>query len=132
MRLDQRHAAGQLDVERELLAPVDLDEGHVVDLAHGGNGGRGGVDALAQVALVAGLDVHDDVASGKRPLDRRLDRVRRRVPLPDPGRGRDADHDVGELPAARLPHPQPAQLDVGRAPRSPRALPPRPGSAHGP
>ena len=42
-----------------------------------------------------------------------LDRIGRRVALPDPGRGRDADHDVCELPAACLPHPQPAQLDRG-------------------
>ena len=36
------------------------------------------------------------------------------------GRGRrDADHDVGELPPGRLPHPQPAQLDA-RAERGDR------------
>ena len=63
------------------------------------------------VGLGAGLDVDDDVAAGERLLQRVLDRIGRRVALADPGRGRDADHDIRELPAAGLPHPQPPQLD---------------------
>ena len=59
-------------------------------------------------------------APGTRLLDRRLDRVGRRVALPDRGAGRDADHDVGEMATGRAPHAQAAELD-GRPERLDRA-----------
>ena len=92
-----------------------------MDLPDRRHRGRGGVDPLAEVVLGSGLDVDDDVGARKRPLDGRLDRVRRRVALADTCRGGNADHDVGELPASRLPHPETPQLDVGpeRRDRSP-------------
>ena len=53
--------------------------------------------------------------------------------LADGRAGRHADHDVRELPPARLAHAQPAQLDRGRrARRSRRAPPPPPRRARGP
>ena len=53
----------------------------------------------------------DDVASRQRLLDGSLDGVGGRVALADGRGGRDADHDVGELAAPSLPHPEPAQLN---------------------
>ena len=50
-------------------------------------------------------------ASGSAPLDGRLDRVGGCMALADRRARRDADHDVGELAAAGLAHPQPPQLD---------------------
>ena len=68
--------------------------------------------AISHLLLVSGLDVHDDVAHRQRLPHGVLDVVRRRVTLPDRRSGGNADHDVGELSAARLPHAQPAQLDA--------------------
>jgi hypothetical protein len=44
-------------------------------------------------------------------VHRFLDRVGRRMALPDRGARRDADDDVGELLPRGLAHPQPPQLD---------------------
>ena len=84
-----------------------------MDLTHARDRRRRGVGALARVAPVGGLDVHDDVAARQRPLDRLLDRVGDRVRPRRPG-------EVGETPITtsancrpgRLPHPQPAELDA--------------------
>ena len=81
-------------------------------LAHSGNGERGCVGAISHLLLVSRLDVHDDVAHRQGFPHGVLDVVRRRVTLTDRRSGGNADHDVGELPAARLPHAQPAQLDA--------------------
>ena len=59
-------------------------------------------------------------ASGSADCTARSTCVGRRVSLPDRLLERDADHDVGEVPARRLPHAQPPQLD-GRLDRRDRA-----------
>jgi hypothetical protein len=81
-----------------------VHERKVVDLAHAGHGQRRGVGPLAHARIVERLDVHDHVASRQRALDRLLDGVGRGVSLADRVRGRDADHDVGELTAGCLAH----------------------------
>ena len=58
-------------------------------------------DALAKRRLSSlRLDVDDDVDSGKRLVQRTLDPVGRRMPLPDGRARRDADDDVREVLAA--------------------------------
>ena len=98
-------------MQRELRPAVDVDEREVVHLADARHGERRGVRALAHRRVLDRLDVHDDVRVRQRALDRGLDGVRGGVALAD-GRARgDADHDVGELAAARLAHAEPAHLD---------------------
>ena len=67
---------------------------------------------LAQHPLfLAGLDVDDSVRARQGALESLLDVIGDRVTLPD-GRAReDADHDVDERLAARLPQPKAAELD---------------------
>ena len=84
-----------------------------MDLPHGRHRRGRSVDELPDVCLGARLDVHHDVAAGQSSLNGLLHRIRRRMTLPDAGRGRDADYHVGELAPSGLPHPQPAQLDAG-------------------
>src|SRR5256885_1586471 len=47
MRLFEREVAGQLHVQRQLLAPVDVDQREVVHLADARHSDGGGVRALA-------------------------------------------------------------------------------------
>ena len=112
MRLLERESAGKLEVERELGAAVDRDDRDVVHLAHARDVERRGVRALAHVGVggLDRLDVDDDVRLRQRRLHRALDRVGRRVALPDGRVVVDADHDVREHAPRRLPHPQPPQL----------------------
>ena len=101
-------------MERDLRPPADLDHVHVVDLADARNLERRGLHPLAQGRLRAGLrlDVDDDVGLGKRAAHGVLDLVGRGMALCDGGSRRDADHDVDEVPARRLPESQPAQADA--------------------
>jgi len=101
-----------------------------VHLAHARHRDRGCVRALADARVLERLDVDDDVAARKRALDRRLDRVRGGMALSDAGARRHADHDVGEVAAAGLPHAQPPQRDLRqRRDRGARGLLGRHGSA---
>src|SRR5262249_32374385 len=61
VRLVERQGARELDVQRKLLAAVDVDERDVVHLANRGNRDRRRVRALAQIAHVDRLDVDYDV-----------------------------------------------------------------------
>ena len=123
MRLVERELARQLEVERDVEAVGKLDHGQVVDLADARDRHRGLAHALAQRRLGPGrLDVDDDVASGQRGVDGRLDAVRDGVALADRSAGRDADHDIGERAPGRLPQAQAPHLDgrVERGDRGPR------------
>ncbi len=134
VRLLERQVPGQLQVQRELRVTADVDDGQVVDLPHARDGERGRVGALPDRRLVSErLDVHDDVGLGQRPVHGVLDGVGRGMPLPDRGARRDADHDVGEVAAGRLPHPQPTEVH-GRLDRldRERGRPPRPRPERGP
>ena len=83
---------------------------HLADLR---DGERRGVRTLAHCSLaLERLDVDDDIGLGQCALHGTLDSVRRSVPLPDRGGGRDADDDVGEMPARGLPHSQAPQVDA--------------------
>ena len=111
VRLLERQVAGQLQVQRDLGAAVDREHVDVVHLAHARDAERGGLRAVADARRLLRLDVDDDVAPRQRALHRLLDAVRGSVPLPDRGARRDADHDVRELAAAGLAHPQALELD---------------------
>ena len=85
------------------VRPSTSQHADVVDLAHARHAIAAACAQLARDRVLVGrLDVDDDVRLRQRPLDRRLDRVRGGVPLPDRRARRDADHDVGELAAGRL------------------------------
>ena len=103
---------GSFTCSESSVRPSTSTSDEVVHLAHLPHADRGRVRPLAQVASPAsGSTCTTTSASGSARLDRRLDRVGGRVALADGGAGRDGDHDVGELAAAGLPHPQPPQLD---------------------
>ncbi len=70
------------------------------------------------------LDVDDDVAAGQHVVQRLLHPVGSRVALADGRARRHRDHDVRELAAARLPHPQTSQRHGGLDPcnRNPRRV----------
>ena len=109
----ERDFSRQLHVKRQLFPPADLDEREVVDLAHIRNGEGRSVRAHPDVGIDERLHVNDDVASGQRALERCLDRVGGGMPQADRSRRRHTDHDVGEIPPGRLPHPEPPQVDRG-------------------
>ena len=92
-------------MQRELVAPVDVDEAHVVDLTHARDGSRCGVGALARVAPVARLDVHDDVASRAAPAGP-PPRPRRQPRAPSP------TGDVGETPITTSANCRPAACRI--------------------
>ena len=95
------------------VAPPTSQDADVVHLAHARDTLSAAACARSRMRRVVllRLDVDDDVAARQRALHRLLDRVRRRVALPDGRARRHADHDVRELPRRRLPHPQPPELD---------------------
>ena len=112
VRLVERKIARKLQVERDLDAPVDLEDLEVVDLAHLRNGERGGEDALADRAgALARLDVNDDVDPRECVVQRLLDTIGGGVTLTDRRARRDADDDVGEVLSPRAAQPEPAELD---------------------
>ena len=72
VRLVERKIARELEVERDLDPPVDVEHREVVDLAHVRDRQRGGEHSLAQRPVAAArLDVDDDVDPGER-LEQRL------------------------------------------------------------
>ena len=98
-------------MERDLHAPVDLEDAEVVDLTHLRNAECGREHPLADLRVRAPrLDVHDDVGIGKAFAHRFLDPVRRSVALPHRGARSDPDDDVREVPTARLAHAEPPEL----------------------
>ena len=102
---------GSLRCSESSVRPSDVHQRDVVHLPHPRHRDRRRVHALPQRRVLLRFDVDDDVGVRQRTLDRLLDRVRGRVTLPDRRARRHADHDVGELRPARLPHPQTSQLD---------------------
>ena len=100
----ERQIARQLEMERDLEAPIDLDRRQIVDLADMGDGESGGEHALAECRLLAlRLDVNDDVDPRERSVQGLLDAIRGSVALADRRAGRDADDDIGEVLAACPP-----------------------------
>ena len=125
VRLRQREVGGELEVERELRSRGERDGGDVVHLAHARHAERGRVRALAHGAdRLLRLDVDDDVRLRQRVLHGALDGVGGGVALAQRRVGGDADHDVGEVAARGLAHPQPPQLDrrIDRHDRQARRL----------
>ena len=101
-------------MERDLGVAVQIEDGHVVDLAHARDPERGGERLLAQFSPgLRGLDVDDDVSAGHGALDRILDGVGRGVPLANGGPRWDADDDVGEMPSRRPAHAQAEEVTAG-------------------
>ena len=86
VRCLEGHVARQLQMQRQLEASPEVDEGEVVDLAYPRHGQRGRVGALAHARILERLDVDDDVAAGKGALERLLDGIGRGVPLSRPRR----------------------------------------------
>ena len=81
-------------------------------LAHARHAERRRVRALAHGAdRLLRLDVDDDIRLRQRVLHGALDVVGGRVTLAHRRVGGDTDHDVRELAASGLPHPQAPQLD---------------------
>ena len=104
--------ARQLDVQRELVAAVEVHHAHVVDLAHAGHVQRRRRRALAQVALrLGGLDVDDDVGAGQLGAHRVLDGVGDACAWTSPASGASADDEVDEVRAGRVAHAHAAGLD---------------------
>ena len=83
VRIRERIPSGELEVKRDLGAAADLENHHVVHLAHPRLSQRGRVGALADRIGLERLHVHDHVRPGERTLHRLLDRIRCRVPLLD-------------------------------------------------
>ena len=131
---------GSLRWSDSSVRPVDVDERDVVHLAHPRHADRGRVRALAQRRVLERLDVDDDVGVRQRALDRRLDRVRGSMPLPDRRRrarrrsprrrtdarppaacGGDAARSTASAPRSRppLPPPRPAAPGPSARRRSP-------------
>ena len=84
----------------------------IVELSHVRDRERGGENAFAEcTGAVTRLDVDYDVDPRQRLVSSLFDAVGGGVSLPDCRPGRDADHDVREVLAARATQPEPAQLD---------------------
>ena len=125
VRLVEREVAGELEVQRDLDAPVDVQHGEVVELPHARDAERGRERALAEAGIgVARLDVDDDVRLGQARAHGVLDPVRGGMTLADGGPGRDPDDDVREVRAAGGANAQPPELDrrVERGDRAPGGL----------
>ena len=128
MRLVERKIARQLEMERDLDPPVDIEDLEVVKLADLRHRQRGGEHTLAQrPGALARFDVDDDIDPGQRAVESLLDAVGSSMPLADRRAGRDSDHDIREVLSARTPEPEPAKLDGrieagDRLPRDPRVV----------
>ena len=67
VRLIERKLARQLQVERDLDAPVDVEDLEIVELSHVRDGERGGENAFAECpGAVTRLDVDYDVDPRQR------------------------------------------------------------------
>ncbi len=112
--LVESQVARQLQVERDLGAPVDGQDVDVVDLAHVGHMERRILRAVADLGVRGRLrlDVDDDVRLGKRAPNGILDVVCSGVALRDGRAGRDADDDVHEVPSGRLTKTQPMEPNI--------------------
>ena len=105
-------------MERDLDAPVDVEHGQVVDLAHLRDGEGRCESALADTSFASSwLDVNDDVDPRECVVERLLDAIGRSMALADRRAGRDADDDVCEVLASGSPQPQPPKLDRRLEPR---------------
>ena len=125
VRLVEREVARQLEVERDLDAPVDVENHEVVDLAHVRDRERRREHTLAdRHRRPARLDVDDDVDPRQGVVQGALDAVGRGVALADGGAGGDADDDVREVLAARSAEAEPTQLHGWIEPRDRMACDP--------
>ena len=91
-------------MQRQLDSVLDFEHDDVVYLAHARIPHGCCLCALSQRSRLARLDVHDDVRSWNRALDRFLHRARRGVRLFDAGGRWNADDDVGEVLARSSAH----------------------------
>ena len=108
----ERDVGVHLEMHRHADTPVMAVDGDVVHVANERLGERGGQGAVAQAeAFAARLEVHSDLAIGKRPAHRRFDRFADLLPLDGRLSGWDPDDRVGEVVAARLSNAQPPELD---------------------
>ena len=99
-------------MQRDLQASPHLEHPEVVDLPHVRDAERRRERTLANPCTdAARLHVHHHIRARKRILDRILDAVCGRVPLPHGSPRRDADHHVREVRATGAPDAEPAQLD---------------------
>ena len=123
MRLLERQVAGQLQVQRDLRAAVDVEH---VTLWISRTRGTPSAAACARSRSASSSSAGSTWTTTSLPgsaVERGLDRVRGGVSLADRRARRDADHDVREVAAGRLAHAQPARaltggLDAGdRLPR---------------
>ena len=111
VRVLQCEIARELQMERDLHTPVDLEDAQVVDLPHLRHAERGRQHSLADLRVrVARFYMYDYVGIGKALTYRVLDPVRRCMALSNRGTRSDPDDDVREVPAARLAHAEAPEL----------------------
>ena len=134
VRLLERHAAGQLEVERELECGRRPRRALTLWISRTpGTAAPPRARARGRRARSRGSTCTTTSLPGSARSTASSTASAAAWPWPTAADRRDADHDVRELAAARLAHPQPAQLDRrARARRSPRAPPPRRRPARGP
>ena len=95
-----------LEVQGNAGVAVVLVDDDVVGLADEWLGERNRERPVAQVQAVASrFEMHDDIAAGQRPTNRRFDVIGDAVALDDGLAGRDRDDDVSEVLATGLAHP---------------------------
>jgi class 3 adenylate cyclase/tetratricopeptide (TPR) repeat protein len=111
VRAFQLEVAWKLQVERDLHAPVHVQDAEVVDLPNLRDPERGRQHPLADLRpCPPRLDVHHDVDRGKPFAKCVLDTIRGGVALTHGGARSDADDDVRKVPASRLTYAEPPQL----------------------
>ena len=111
--LAQRQVGREVQVQRHVDRPVLFEDRDVVSLQHERLRERDRKHAIAQIQSPSPrLDMHDDVTSGQRVLERRLDLVGGLMSLDHRLPRRDRDDHVGEVASGRLAQPQPAELHV--------------------
>ncbi len=122
----QRQLAGELQVERDLDARADVEDGDVVHLADAGDAERGGCGALAELRGLRAARRGRPRRRPEPPAPPPPRRVGGRVSLADGRARRDADDDVGEVAAGGAPHAQAAERHAAAAPLDRAPVPPRP------